>query len=70
LRITQLQAPKAAAPRLWKSKSGQFTVTATLVSFDRKSAQLRTDEGKIISVSLDALSAEDQQFLTATKVQN
>src|SRR5262249_33048279 len=44
-RLSQLQAPKAVA-RLWKSKSGKFSVTATVVAFDGKSVQLRTDEGK------------------------
>jgi hypothetical protein len=70
LRITQLRAPKSAPSRLWKSKSGQLSVNAALVAFDGKSAQLRTDEGKTITVALDALSAEDQQFLKTVKPQN
>jgi SLA1 homology domain 1, SHD1 len=70
LRVAQLQAPKAALPRLWKSNLGQFSVTATLVSFDGKSATLRTDQGKTITVLLEALSGEDQEFLNTTKPQN
>jgi thioredoxin-related protein len=59
-----------AVPRLWKSKLGQYSVTASLISFDGKSAQLRTEEGKIVTVALDALSAEDQQFLKTAKPRN
>lgn len=59
--------PKTAASRTWKSKSGQFSVTATLVSFNGKSAQLRTGEGKTITVALDVLSVEDQEFLKASQ---
>src|SRR5439155_2360755 len=70
LRITQLQTAKQNAPRLWKSKIGQFSVTATLIAFDGKSAQLQTAEGKTITVALDALSAEDQQFLKEAKLPN
>jgi len=70
LRMTQLRTPKSAVPRLWKSKSGQFSVTATLVAFDGKSAQLRTAEGKAITIALEALSAEDQQFLMSVKAPN
>jgi hypothetical protein len=68
LRITQLKTAKpAAAERLWKSKNGQFSVTASLVSFDGAAAQLLTSEGNSISVPLDALSLEDQRFLQAAK---
>jgi hypothetical protein len=59
--------PKSAA-RQWKSKNG-FSVTATLVSFDGTSAKLRTEAGNTISVALDALSAEDQQFLKTERPQ-
>jgi len=59
-----------AATRLWKSKLGQHSVTASLISFDGKSAQLRTEEGKNITVALNALSAEDQQYLKTAKPQN
>ena len=33
-------------------------------------AMVRTEEGKNITVALDALSAEDQQFLKSAKPQN
>ena len=58
LRMTQLQMSKKAAARIWKSKVGQFSVTATLVAFDGKSAQLQTADGKTITVALDALSTK------------
>ena len=60
---SELAAKEAAVSRLWKSKTGQFSVTATLVSFDGKAVQLKTGEGKVVTVALDALSAEDQEFL-------
>jgi thioredoxin-related protein len=63
-------AKSKAVPRLWKSKMGQFSVTASLVSFDGKSALLRTEEGKNITVALDALSVEDQEFLKTAKPRN
>lgn len=67
LRVAQLRAPKPGPSRVWKSKSGQFSVTAGLVTFDGKSAQLQTSDGKMITVALDALSSADQQFLKAIK---
>jgi Thioredoxin-like/SLA1 homology domain 1, SHD1 len=66
-RITQLKETKAAPSRVWKSKDGKFSVTATLVSFDGKAAQLRTSDGKTVAVPLDALSPEDQRFLHGSK---
>jgi hypothetical protein len=48
---------------VWRDKSGKFSVTATLVSFDGKTARLRTSEGKTITVALGALSEEDQRLL-------
>jgi thioredoxin-related protein len=63
-------AKSPAVPRLWKSKLGQYSVTARLISFDGKSAQLRTEEDKNITVALDALSAEDQEFLKSATPQN
>jgi SLA1 homology domain 1, SHD1 len=56
-------AKEVAAARLWKSSTGQFSVTATLVSFDGKVVQLKTAEGRTINVPLEKLSAEDQEFL-------
>jgi hypothetical protein len=61
--LSEPVAKEAAVSRLWKSKTGQFSVTATLVSFDGKSVQLKTAEGKAVTLQLDALSAEDQEFL-------
>ena len=54
-------------PRLWKSKSGKFSVTATLVSFDGVTAKLQKSDGAEVSVPLDALSAEDQRFLQESR---
>ena len=68
-RIAQLKETKVAPPRAWKSKDGKFSVTATVVSFDGKAAQLRTSDGKTVTVPLDALSPEDQRFLQAAKTQ-
>ena len=61
------EATKAPAPRLWKSKSGKFSVTASLVSFDGVTAKLQKGDGTEVSVPLDALSAEDQRFLQESK---
>src|SRR5205085_3514847 len=51
LRVAQLRAPKPSSSRVWKSKSGQFSVTAGLIAFDGKSAQLQTSDGKMITVA-------------------
>jgi hypothetical protein len=68
-RIAQLRAKKPAAAREWKSKSGKSSVTATLVSFDGKSAELLTEKGKTITVAIEGLSDEDQQLLKTNKTQ-
>ena len=68
LRLSQLRPQVPVEPRVWKSKDGKFSVTATLISFDGVKAQLKKEDGKTIAVPLDVLSAEDQQFLRdATK---
>lgn len=63
LRLSQLQPQEPVEPRVWKSKDGKFSVTATLISFDGVKAQLKKEDGKTIAVPLDVLSAVDQQFL-------
>jgi hypothetical protein len=62
-----LKTSEPTEARVWKDKSGKFSVTATLVSFDGKTARLRKSDGKTISVALDALSPEDQRVLRETK---
>ena len=62
-RIAQLEAAKPENARVWKSKSGKFSVKAALLSFDGTTATLKTTAGKVIKVKAEALSAEDQAFL-------
>ena len=63
-------AAQPAAERVWKSKDGKFSVTASLSRFDGVTAHLQTSEGKAIAVPLSALSPEDQQFLKTRKIGN
>jgi hypothetical protein len=70
VRLAQLEAKKPGGPsRLWKSKSGKFSVTATLISYDGSVAKLKTKAGKVIEVPAAALSAKDQAFLETARKQ-
>ena len=50
--------------RTWTDSSGAFTIEASLVSFDGTTAKLQKADGKILSLSIDKLSEEDQRYLT------
>jgi hypothetical protein len=63
-----VETSEPAEARVWKDKSGKFSVSATLVSFDGKTAKLRKSDGKTISVLLETLSLEDQGFLRGAKI--
>jgi len=51
------------ASRVWHSKGGSYTIEATLLSFDGKTARLKRADGKEIDVPVDSLSDSDQQHL-------
>lgn len=63
LRISQLSKRTERKPRTWTSKSGGFSVTATLLSFDGTTATLRTKDGKNVKVPMASLSKADQDVL-------
>lgn len=54
-----------AAARVWKSKSGTFSVDAELVSVDGEKVTLKNTAGKTVTVQISQLSDADQAFLKA-----
>ncbi|MBW3599685.1 MAG: hypothetical protein KY475_20745 [Planctomycetes bacterium] len=50
-------------PRVWTDRTGTFTVTATLVSMLNDQARLRKEDGEILEVSVEQLSAADRAYL-------
>ena len=63
-------APLMAGPtvgddrfREWKSKSGKFSIKASLVSFDGSEVVLKKEDGKEVKVKVSSLSQEDHDFL-------
>ncbi|TWT71759.1 hypothetical protein Pan14r_40750 [Crateriforma conspicua] len=48
---------------VWRDSTGKFSVTATLVSSDGESVQLRTEAGRETRVPIKRLSAADQRYL-------
>jgi hypothetical protein len=68
-RIAQLKSAAGVEARLWKSTAGT-SLTASLVSFDGKTVQLRSSDGKDIAVPLDALSPADQEYLKGVRSRN
>lgn len=49
--------------RVWKDKSGKFSVTAELISHDDDEVVLRRKDGKELNVPLKKLCEEDHDFL-------
>jgi len=49
--------------RVWSDASGRFKITATLVEVRDGFAWLKLENGKTTKISVDKLSAEDQEFL-------
>jgi hypothetical protein len=49
--------------RLWTDATGKFRIEAELVSVVDGKVMLKKKEGNVITVPLDKLSAEDQEFL-------
>jgi hypothetical protein len=55
--------PEKHVWRHWKDASGQFTIYAKLVTVIGDHIKLELDDGKVIDVPIDRLSAEDQAYL-------
>ncbi len=53
----------AAELRTWTDQSGEHTVEAELVDYDQQSVVLKKEGGRLVTVPIDALSEQDQQFL-------
>ncbi len=58
-------APMSPNYRTWTDRSGRNKVVAALVEVGDKDVVLRKREGPVITVSLDELSAEDQQYASS-----
>ncbi|MBN2577867.1 MAG: hypothetical protein JXB10_02665 [Pirellulales bacterium] len=52
-----------AASRTWKSCSGRFSIEAELIDFKDGKVQLKKTDGKVLSVPLASLGANDQAFV-------
>ena len=63
LLLMGVSAARAGELRVWKSQSGDYEVSAKLVSSGAESVKLRTEEGREIEIELAKLSAADQEFV-------
>lgn len=67
LRRDQVRASAQAAAvpkmRFWSDATGKFRVRAALVDRDGASVKLRKEDGSEVSVPLDRLSANDQEYV-------
>lgn len=52
-----------SSTRVWRDVSGKFSVTAEFVDSDNEEVKLRRENGKVISVPITRLSAQDRAFL-------
>lgn len=57
------QLAQAAVPRTWTDKSGKYGVKAELVAYSEKDAILQRDDRRLVSIAIEDLSKEDQEFL-------
>jgi len=65
-RQAELQA-NAPQPRAWTDVSGKFHVTATFRGMINNVVKLETEDGRTISVPLEKLSEEDQEYIRRRK---
>lgn len=56
--------------RTWKSANGKFSVQATLIETNSSGVTLKRRDGTEVQVPLDALSDEDQQFVSKARLAN
>jgi hypothetical protein len=54
------RAPKL---RVWTDKTGKHQTTAKFISFGMGQVKLELEDGKMITVSLDALSEADREYI-------
>ena len=52
----------AAALRTWSSQGGKFTIKAKFVELRDDAVSLEKEDGKVLTVALDKLSADDQDL--------
>ena len=58
-----LIAPLAAAPRVWKDPDSPKTIQGAFVSRDAKSVTIRRTDGRVFSMALAKLHADDRLWL-------
>ncbi len=63
LRPANFPAQKPQPIRKWKDRSGNFEIEAAFAGVIGENVQLRRADGKVIELSLDKLSAEDQAYV-------
>lgn len=61
--MTQISVLGDAEARVWTAKSGDFSVSAEMVSQDNKSVTLKKSDGRVITVPLQSLSDADRDYL-------
>lgn len=59
----------AAAQTIWKDKTGKFQVTGQLEAFNSQLVIVKTDDGELLSIAIDDLSEENQQFLQSEEAE-
>lgn len=55
----------AAGERVWKDRTGNFSIKAELVGVSIDSVQLRRHDGQVITVPIKKLSEPDRRYLKA-----
>lgn len=66
---TLVALPLHAATRTWTSADGSKTVEAELVEVKEDKVTLRRADGKTVTVDIDSLSAEDQDFIAKNETE-
>jgi len=63
--VSRKSLPKAAGdePRRWQSSDGQFSTKATFAGTIGDDVRLRKADGSVVTVSVEKLAAEDQQWI-------
>jgi hypothetical protein len=52
-----------SGPRTWSDQSGKFKIEGTLVKLENDAVTLKRKDGKEVTLPIEKLSAEDQEFL-------
>ena len=64
--VSRKSLPKSGGdePRRWQSSDGQFSTEATFAGTIGDDVRLRKADGSVVTVSVEKLAAEDQQWIS------